>query len=497
MKILYSWLKDFIDVDLSADELASKLVSLGIEVAEITKTGVDFEGVYTAKVLKVERHPNADKLNLVTVETGKGQKTIVCGAPNVVEGITVPLAHDGARLGKNILKASEIRGVKSDGMICSSDELGLTNTRQKGILHLDGSLEAGVDVSTLYPKADYVFDLELTANRADLLSHLGIARELSILLDIPLKKPELKPVKESDRKMEVKVCATDACNRYCGRIVSGVQNTESPEWMKTRLAAMGVNPKNALVDISNYILYHIGQPLHFFNLKEIDGGVINVRMALEGEEFTTLDGNKINLSASDLLIADAKKGVCLAGVMGGLNSGIEDDTKDIFIEAAYFNPPTINKTAKKYGYSSESSQRFERGTDISITTTALELATNLVQELCGGTAGVAADEYPVPYEPADVIFTKDEITAILGVEFEEEKLKKVFGALGASFGTELKEWIFVSPQHRRDLNHKWDLAEEAARFVGIDNIPWQIHAQEFPLQIIPEILTWAQSLPLL
>ncbi|ACC97704.1 Phenylalanyl-tRNA synthetase, beta subunit [Elusimicrobium minutum Pei191] len=469
MKILYSWLKDYIDIDLSAEELAQKLNSVGIEVAEIQKTGVDFEGVHTAKIVTLERHPNADKLSLVTLDTGNGTRKVVCGAGNLEAGIIVPLAREGARLGKTVLKAAEIRGVKSDGMICSSDELGLTATRQKGILHLDKNLKPGIDVSTLYPKADYLFELEITSNRPDLLSHLGVARELSILLNIPLKEIPLKEVKEEGESIDVKI-ETENCARYTSRVVRGVQNAQSPEWMKQRLSAMGVNPKNALVDISNYVLYDIGLPLHFFDLSDIGESVI-IRQAAEGEVFETLDGSKLNLTAQDILIADKNKGLCLAGIMGGIGSGIKETTKNIFIEAAYFNPPAINKSAKKYGFSSEASQRFERGADIGITPKALARATNLVQELCGGKASKSSDVYPVPYTPEEVSFTPEDIEKILGMKIDEERFKEIFSRLAQKFDASLKPWKFNSPTHRRDLNHKWDLAEEAARFYGLDKLP--------------------------
>ncbi|MDR0292509.1 MAG: phenylalanine--tRNA ligase subunit beta [Elusimicrobium sp.] len=468
MKILYSWLKDFIDADLPAAELAGKLAALGIETAELKKTGADFEGVFTAKILKIEKHPNADKLSLVDLDTGSGVRKVVCGAKNLEAGIIVPLAREGARLGSNILTAAVIRGIKSDGMICSADELGLADKRAEGILHLDKNLLPGIDVSTLYGKADYIFDLEITPNRPDLLSHLGIARELSVLLNIPLKKIDIKPVKEHGKSVDIKI-SCPSCQRYSGRAVRGVKNTATPAWITQRLAAMGVNGKNALVDISNYVLYDLGLPLHFFDLKNIDGG-INVRFAAEGEKFETLDGSKLELNAQDLVIADNSKAVALAGIMGGKESAVKENTSDIFIEAAYFNPQTINKTAKRYAMSSEASQRFERGADVSITLTALAHASNLVQEICGGEAGPVTDVYPVPYVPAEVIFTPQDIYKILGMEIAEEKLKQIFSGLG-KFDGEKTPWKFIAPPHRRDLAHKWDLAEEAARFNGFENIP--------------------------
>ena len=472
MKILYSWLKDFIELDLTPEELVKKLTDLGIEVASVETTGADFEGVYVAQIIKIEDHPDSDHLHLVTLDLGGGKtQRVVCGAPNVALGQKVPLARVGARLGKNVLKAAVIRGIESEGMICSSDELGLTQTRARGILVLDENLPLGTDVSTLYGKPDSLFDLEITSNRPDLLSHLGVARELGALLNKPVKLPETKNIPGEGKALEVEIQNPEGCPRYTGRIIRGVKNAESPEWMKQRLAAMGLNPKNALVDVTNYVMFELGNPLHAFDLRQVEGGKIIVRNAQEGEKFTLLGGRELTLNANCLMIADTKKATALAGIMGGLNSGIQDDTQDIFIEAAYFNPPTVNKTVKKFAVSSDSSQRFERGTDIEGVTRALQRATDLFLQICGGTASEVVDVYPVPYQSPTVTFTPAEINAILGAQIPEERLKEIFGRLAAEFHAEGEKWTFKAPTHRRDLNHKWDLAEEAARFAGYDMIP--------------------------
>ncbi len=472
MKILYSWLKDFIDIDLAPEELVKKLTDLGIEVASVETTGADFEGVNVAQIIKIEDHPNSDHLHLVTLDLGGGKtQRVVCGAPNVAVGQKVPLARVGARLGKNVLKPAVIRGVESEGMICSSDELGLTQTRARGIMVLDENLPLGTDVSTLYGKPDSLFDLEITSNRPDLLSHLGVARELAALLNKPVKLPEVKAVKGEGKALEVEIQNAEGCPRYTGRIIRGVKNTESPEWMKQRLAAMGLNPKNALVDVTNYVMFELGHPLHAFDLREVEGGKIIVRNAQEGEKFTLLGGRELTLNENCLMIADAKKATALAGIMGGLNSGIKEDTQDIFIEAAYFNPPTVNKTVKKFAVSSDSSQRFERGTDIEGVTLAMQRATDLFLQLCGGTASEVVDVYPTRYESPTVTFTPEQINSILGAQISEERLKEIFGRLAAEFQANGDQWTFKAPTHRRDLNHKWDLSEEAARFAGYDMIP--------------------------
>ncbi len=472
MKILYSWLKEFIDIDLTPEELSQKLTDLGIEVASFEKTGADFEGVYVAQIIKIEDHPNSDHLHLVTLDRGNGvTQRVVCGAPNVAVGQKVPLARVGARLGKIVMKPAVIRGVESEGMICSSDELGLTHTRAHGILVLDENIPLGTDVSTLYGKADTVFELEITSNRPDLLSHLGVARELGILLNKPVKLPEIKEVPTQGKALEVEIQNQEGCGRYIGRIIRGVKNAQSPEWMKERLAAMGLNPKNALVDITNYVMFELGNPLHAFDLREVEGNKIIVRNAQPGEKFTVLGGRELELTENCLLIADEKKATALAGIMGGLDSGIKDDTKDIFVEAAYFNPPTINKTVKKFAISSDSAQRFERGTDIEGALLAMRRASELFVQICGGTASELNDVYPQPFENKTVQFTPAEINAILGANIAEDKLKEIFSRLAATFDASGAIWKFTAPTHRRDLNHKWDLAEEAARFAGYDQIP--------------------------
>ena len=472
MKILYSWLKDFIDLDLTPEELAKKLTDLGIEVASVEKTGADFEGVHVAQIIKIDNHPNSDHLHLVTLDRGNGvTQRVVCGAPNVAVGQKVPLARVGARLGKIVMKPAVIRGVESEGMICSSDDLGLTHTRAHGILVLDENLPLGTDVSTLYGKADTIFELEITSNRPDLLSHWGVARELGVLLNKPVKLPAINDIPGQGKALDVEIQNAEGCGRYIGRIIRGVKNAESPEWMKERLAAMGLNPKNALVDVTNYVMFELGNPLHAFDLREVEGNKVIVRNAQAGEKFTVLGGRELELTENCLLIADEKKATALAGIMGGLDSGIKDDTQDIFIEAAYFNPPTINKTVKKFAISSDSSQRFERGTDIEGALLAMRRASDLFVQICGGIASEINDVYPQQFENKTVDFTPAEINAILGANIPDEKLKEIFARLAAQFDASGDVWHFKAPTHRRDLNHKWDLAEEAARFAGYDNIP--------------------------
>lgn len=472
MKILYSWLKDFIDLDLTPEELAQQFTTLGLEIASLEKTGPDFEGVHVAQITQVDAHPNSDHLHLVTLDLGQGQtQRVVCGAPNVAVGQKVPLARVGARLGKVVLTPAKIRGVVSEGMICSADELGLASVRQDGILVLDENLPLGTDVRTLYGEPDALFDLEITSNRPDLLSHLGIARELGILLHKPVRLPAPQEIAGQGENLHIDVQDSAACPRYTGRIIRGVKNVPSPQLIQQRLSAMGLNPKNALVDITNYVMFELGQPLHAFDRRLIEGDTLVVRRAQKGEKFTILDGRELELDENALLIGDAHKATALAGVMGGLNSGIQETTTDIFLESAYFDAPTIHKTSKKYAVSSDSSQRFERGADIGLPLTALHRATELLLQACGGTPSVITDVYPQPFANPVVSFTPQQINGILGTDMATDTLQDIFSRLALHFEASGDNWTFQAPTYRRDLNHRWDLAEEAARFAGFDQIP--------------------------
>ncbi|MCQ2411179.1 MAG: phenylalanine--tRNA ligase subunit beta, partial [Elusimicrobiaceae bacterium] len=280
-----------------------------------------------------------------------------------------------------------------------------------------------------------------------------------------------KDIAGTGKALDIDIQNPQGCTRYIGRIIRGVKNVESPQWLQTRLSAMGLNPKNALVDITNYVMFELGHPMHAFDLRLVEDGKIIVRNAKEGEKFTVLDGRELVLNENCLVIADAKKATALAGIMGGLNSGIQEDTTDIFVEAAHFDAPTINKTVKKFGVSSDSSQRFERGTDVNGALLAMRRASELFVQICGGTASEINDVYPTPYKNPTVEFTPAEINKILGTQIGEERLKEIFARLALEFNAAGDKWTFVAPTHRRDLNHKWDLAEEAARFAGYDQIP--------------------------
>ena len=469
MKISYTWLKGFIDIKLTPQELAQKLVSLGIETSSVYQTGADFSNVITAQIKKIDKHPNADKLSLVEVNYGKGSATVVCGATNIREGQIIPFALVGAKLPGGILKKAKIRGVSSEGMLCSATELNMEGSSE-GILILDEKTPVGVDFASMQSKKDTVLELEITPNRGDLLSHFGIARELSIALNVPLKFPKIVPFEEQGECVPIKIHQEEGCPRYFGRIIKNITLTDSPDWLKDRLKTIGINPKNAIVDITNYVLHELGQPLHAFDLKNIKGAQINVRCANEKEEFITLDNKKLRLDKNCLVIADKNNSVALAGIIGGVNSAVADDTKDILLESAFFNPPLISKTARKLNLHTDASHRFERGTDINMVNMASDRAVCLILEICGGNATKCVDVYPKTFKPSAVSFNPDFANKLLGTEISKEDMTAVLSSIDDKLETKDKEWIFHTCSHRHDLKTKWDLSEEIARFCGYDTI---------------------------
>jgi phenylalanyl-tRNA synthetase beta chain len=469
MKILHSWLKDFIDIKHSPAELAEVLTALGIEVEGMEKTGAQFSGVAVAQILKIDRHPNADKLSLVELETAQGKKTVVCGAKNIAAGQKIPLATVGAVLPGGTLKKSKIRGIESEGMICASDELGLPGGSHEGILVLDAGLAIGADVSKLFGEPDCVFDLK-APNRPDLLSHFGVARELAAYLGIELKKPRFSLPAPSGEALPVSIDAPE-CGRYIGRVLRNVSAAQSPDWMKRRLEAIGSKPRNILVDATNYVLHELGYPLHAFDLTKITAGRISVRRAAAGEKFTALDNRVFELDETCLLITDGAKPLALGGVIGGLESGIYDTTKDIFLEAAWFNPPTINRTARKFAARTDAAQRFEAGADIEAAEFASQRAAALILESCPGAAvSNPADVYPGKYSAQTIEFTPAQINAVLGTELPDAKIADALKRIQPELDTAGPVWKFKTLSHRHDITNRWDLAEETARMCGFDKI---------------------------
>ncbi|MCX5796485.1 MAG: phenylalanine--tRNA ligase subunit beta [Elusimicrobia bacterium] len=478
MKISYSWLKEFLPLDLPAQDLAARLPLLGFEVASVETRGPAFTGVVVGAVLSKDKHPNADRLSLCVVEVGDEKYSVVCGAPNVAAGQKIALARVGAVLpGGFKIERSKIRGVESQGMICSRKELGL-GEEAAGIWVLEPSAQIGSDVAAGLGETDSILELEITPNRADCLSHLGLARELSAYLRIPLR-PRPAPALPAGSLpcLDVRVEAPAACPRYVGRSFEGLAIGASPGWLAAKLEAVGLRPINALVDITNYLLMDVGQPMHAFDADKLEGS-IRVRFAEAGETITALDEKQYSLTERCLVIADGKKPVAIAGVMGGLHTGVTEKTKRAFLESAYFDPPTVRRTSQALRLKSDSSHRFERGTDPEAAGTASLRATELILKLCGRGAQVSEplDRRAAAAAPAPITVTSARINSILGSAFAAGSVESALKSISAAFEQQGDVIRFTAPSYRHDLATVWDLAEEVARLAGYDEIPYRLPA---------------------
>ncbi|MDR2592860.1 MAG: phenylalanine--tRNA ligase subunit beta [Chitinispirillales bacterium] len=479
MKIVYSWLKDFVDISAPVTQVADALASAGIEVASVTETSVP-QGVKVARVVSRAPHPNADKLSLCRVDSGEGEPLqIVCGAPNVAEGMTVALATIGTVLpGDFKIGKSKIRGQESFGMLCSGKELGLSDDHS-GIMALPDDYTIGKPLAEYIPY-DAVIEIEITPNRGDCLSVVGVAREVSARFGLPFRKPvrRLKaqgrdPVSEA---ISVEVKDQARCPRYMGRLLRNVAIGPSPDWMKRRLALAGLRPINNVVDITNYILIKYGQPMHAFDYDAIEDKriVVQTAGAMGVSSFTTLDGAERKLVGDDLLICDGKRPVALAGVMGGAGSEIKENTKNVFLECAFFEPGGIRKTSKRLGLSTDSSYRFERGVDPAQgLADALERAAELMLELAGGSAADGViDTNPNPFPDKVITVRPSRAKRILGIEFPADNMVFSLNTLGIKSVKNNEDLVTCTvPHYRHDVTEEIDLIEEVGRQYGYDNIP--------------------------
>ena len=487
MNISYNWLKDYIDTPLTPAQLADALTSIGLEtgsVEEVESIRGGLRGIVVGKVLTCVEHPDSDHLHITTVDLGDGQPTqIVCGAANVAAGQTVVVATVGTTLYNGDkefkIKKSKIRGVESFGMICAEDEIGV-GTSHDGIMVLPDSVAAGTPAAEYFGlTSDYVLEVDLTPNRIDAASHFGVARDLAAWASqhagpLALKRPSVDTftVDREDGAVPVEVADAKACPRYSGITIRGIKVTESPDWLKNRLNAIGLRPINSVVDITNYILHTIGQPLHCFDLAKIDGEKIIVRRCPEGTPFTTLDGVEHKLSEADLMICSATKPMCIAGVFGGLDSGLTEATTDIFIESAYFNPTSVRKTARRHGLQTDASFRYERGTDPNITMYALKLAAILVKELAGGeTCGQPVDLYPEPVAPFPVTLSYDYARGLIGKDIPADTIESILRALEIEIvKTDGREAELRVPTYRVDVQRPCDVVEDILRIYGYNNV---------------------------
>ncbi len=480
MKLPLSWLRDFVSVDAPVEEISRRLSYAGLVVENIERLIPGFAGVFVARVLQVEKHPNADRLNLCDVDAGeKGKFKVVCGAPNVKAGMVAPLALVGAKLGKEPpLEAAVIRGVQSEGMLCSESELGLSQDHA-GILALGADAPLGGEVAAYLHLDDVVLDVEITPNRGDCLSVLGLAREVAALFGARLRAPRLRAAHsagspDGDRiSISVSIDAPDLCPRYAALAMTGIKIGPSPAWLKRRLELCGMRALNNVVDATNYVMLELGQPLHAFDYGKIAGGKIIVRRAGETREFVTLDNVTRTLDPNDLLIADSDKPLAIAGVMGGLNSEVSDSTGTILLESAYFEPTTVARTARRLGLCSEASYRFERGVDRAGQVGALIRAAELIRRIARGReASPIADFEPRKAEPREIALDLGAMESLLGVAIPSGVAKSRLKSLGAQVSTRAKGVLaVVPPSFRSDLVEQADLIEEVARLGGLEDIP--------------------------
>ena len=482
MVVPFSWLKDYVDIDVSAEELQEKLFSCGFEVESLTYLGKDVTNVVTGRITKTEKHPDADRLTVCTVDCGAhGVKQICTAATNVFEGAIVPCALDGATVlhegGIQKIKTGKLRGVVSEGMFCSGEELGITDDYYEGaevygILILDEDTPVGVDIRSVVGIDDYLFDIAVTANRPDCQSVFGMAREVAAILKKPLKMPATDyTAAETDVCIPVTVEEPALCPRYVGHYVADVKIGTSPRWMRRRLALCGLRSVSDVVDITNFVLLELGQPMHAFDRDYLAGGRIVVRRARAGEKIVTLDEKEFTLTPENLLICDGEKGVALAGIMGGLNSEIKPDTKAVFFEAAKFARDSVRKTSRALGQRSDSSARFEKGVDAYTCAFAMDRALHLVQELgCGTPTRYRADANAESLEPKTIETTYRKIDDLLGIGVPHDEMRAILERLG--FGVTEKEggMSVTVPLWRDDVDGYPDLAEEIIRSYGYEHI---------------------------
>ncbi|MBT3588574.1 MAG: phenylalanine--tRNA ligase subunit beta [Flavobacteriaceae bacterium] len=488
MKISYNWLKQFIKVDWNAEKTGNLLTDLGLEIEGIESfeslTG-GLKGIVVGHVLECNQHPNADRLKVTSVAIGNGEVLqIVCGAPNIAKGQKVPVATIGTTLYDEDgnpwkIKKGKIRGEESHGMICSEVELGLGNSHD-GIMVLDKDVVAGTLGSDIFEiENDQVFEIGLTPNRADAMSHLGVARDLKagllrneILLELITPSNSSFRVENRTHKIDVQVKDNNLVPRYCGLTISGIKVKDSPQWIQNRLKSIGLAPINNIVDATNYVLHELGQPLHAFDSGKISGDKIIVKTVAKGTKFITLDGVERELHKDDLMICDAEKPMCIAGVFGGLESGVTESTENIFLESAYFNPISIRKTAKRHALNTDASFRFERGIDPNLTEYALMRAALLIKEIAGGeiTSDVV-DIYPKKIEDHLVFLNFDNATRLIGEEIPKEIIKEILTSLDIKINNVTEAGLGMTiPAYRNDVTREADVIEEILRVYGYNNI---------------------------
>lgn len=494
MNISYNWLKEYLDFDLQPEEVAEALTSIGLETGSVEKVQTikgGLEGLVIGEVLTCEAHPNSDHLHVTTVNVGSGEPLqIVCGAPNVAAGQKVVVAVNGTKLYDGdkefTIKRSKLRGVESNGMICAEDEIGV-GTDHSGIIVLPDSAAVGTPAKEYYNvKSDYVLEVDITPNRVDATSHYGVARDLAAYLKQHGKPAELKRPSVDNFQIDVDAPAitievqnTEACPRYSGITIKNVTVKESPEWLQNKLRTIGLRPINNVVDITNFILHGLGQPMHAFDAGKIKGNKIIVRPAHTGDKFVTLDGVERTLTDRDLMICNSEEPMCIGGVFGGLDSGVTEQTTDVFLESANFHPTWIRKTARRFGLNTDSSFRYERGLDPNVTIYILKYAAMLVKELAGGQiTGAIQDIYPKVFEPYKVSLTYEKINSLTGKVIPVETVKSIVQSLEMNITEETSEGLSLEvPVYRIDVQRDVDVIEDILRIYGYNNVEFTEHVK--------------------
>jgi phenylalanyl-tRNA synthetase beta chain len=491
MKVSLKWLKDYVDIKLTIGELAARLTMAGLEVKGIQTVGGTWDNVVIGEVVALNPHPNADRLKLATVNLGTEQVTTVCGAPNISLGQRVTFAHIGARLidphtGEAVvLEPAKIRGVVSEGMVCSEKELGISDSHE-GILVLPPEAPIGVPLGAYL--GDVILDLDITPNRPDCLSVIGIAREIAVLTGEPLCLPEIhyeETEKPIDSFASVDIVDPDPCPRYCASLVTGIKIAPSPSWLQQRLNNCGMRPINNVVDVTNYVMLEYGQPLHAFDYQKLKGRQIIVRRARNGETITTLDGSKRALNPDILVIANKEEAVAVAGIMGGLDSEVTDKTDTILLESANFNQATIRRGCGHLQFQSEASMRFDKGLNSELPLVPLKRATQLLLELAGGRAAKGIiDVYPRKSEPKLILLTTREVKRLSGLKVNIDEILKILKALGFECreGDSSSQILVSAPYWRSDIKCSADLVEEVARVIGYDKVPMTRLSSPLPTQ---------------
>ena len=479
MKFSEQWLRTWVNPELPTQEMCDQLTMAGLEVDSVEPAAADFTGVVVAKVISLEKHPDADKLNICQVTDGSETSQIVCGAANVREGLLIPLAKVGAVLPAEAagetwkIKPAKLRGIESFGMLCSEKELGLADSAE-GLMELPADAPLGESLREYLQLDDTIIELDLTPNRGDCLSIAGIARELGVLNKCEVTEQLWEPYKQTiTDEFSVDIQADDACTHYAGRIIKGVNvKAETPLWMLERLRRSGIRGLSPVVDITNYVMLELGQPMHAFDLQKLDRKLI-VRYAANKEKITLLDGKEIELHDNTLVIADQSKVLALAGVMGGKDSAVDDTTKDIFLESAFFKPQFIAGKARSYGLHTDSSHRFERGVDTDLQVHAIERATELIREICGGEVGPVSEHKTAGHtnEVVPIHLRANQITRILGIDIPADDVTGILERLGMEVKIFSDGWLVKAPGFRFDIEIEADLLEEVVRVYGYNNIP--------------------------